>query len=119
MNTKSEIKPLEGHETEKKHFSLEEANRALPYISRITDDIRTSYRRAVTLQEQLDQPVPEDDVQPLRNEYDDTISRLNRYVDELHDVGVELKDYEVGLVDFPSTYEGREILLCWKSGEDH
>ena len=119
MNAKSDIQPLEPQAPERKYFTLDQANRALPYISRITDDIRQSYRRAVSLQEQLDQPVPEDDVDLLRDEYEQTIGRLNRYVDELHDVGVELKDYEVGLVDFPSTHEGREILLCWKSGEDH
>jgi hypothetical protein len=119
MNAKPDIQPVEAVEAERRRFTLEEANRALPYVSRVTEDIRHSYRRAVALQEQLDQPVPDDDIDLLRDEYEQTIGRLNRYVDELHDVGVELKDYEVGLVDFPSTHEGREIFLCWKSGEDH
>lgn len=119
MNAKSDIQPVVVPEPERKYFTLDEANKALPYISRIAEDIRQSYRRAVNLQEQLDQPVPEDDVDLLRDDYEETIGRLNRYVDELHDVGVELKDYEVGLVDFPALHDGREICLCWKTGEEH
>lgn len=119
MNARPETQPAATSEPDRKYFSLDQANRALPYISRITEDIRRCYRRAVGLQEKLDQPVPEDDIGLLREDYEDTIGHLNRYVDELHDVGVELKDYEVGLVDFPALHEGREIFFCWKSGEDH
>ena len=35
----------------------------------------------------------------------------------LEDAGVELKDVDRGLVDFPSVHEGRAILLCWLEGE--
>jgi hypothetical protein len=40
--------------------------------------------------------------------------------DELENVralGGEVKDIELGLVDFPGVREGEEILLCWKLGE--
>jgi hypothetical protein len=50
-------------------------------------------------------------------EYEQAMDRLSQLVDELHRVGVELKDFEKGLVDFPAWHEGREILLCWKQGE--
>jgi hypothetical protein len=36
----------------------------------------------------------------------------------LHLVGVELKDFERGLVDFPALHQDREVLLCWHRGED-
>ena len=36
---------------------------------------------------------------------------------ELHDLGVELKDYSRGLVDFPSMRGERVVLLCWQLGE--
>jgi len=39
-------------------------------------------------------------------------------VDELGSIGVELKDYESGLIDFPGRHQGRDIYLCWKLGED-
>jgi hypothetical protein len=32
--------------------------------------------------------------------------------------GVELKDIDSGLVDFPGRIDGQEVLLCWKQGED-
>ena len=43
--------------------------------------------------------------------------RMQTYVDELHDIGCELKDFAIGLVDFIGSHEGREICLCWKLGE--
>lgn len=36
---------------------------------------------------------------------------------ELEALGVQLKDYERGLLDFPSMREGRVVLLCWQLGE--
>ncbi len=36
---------------------------------------------------------------------------------ELDTLGVQLKDFERGLVDFPSLREGRVVLLCWQLGE--
>jgi hypothetical protein len=32
--------------------------------------------------------------------------------------GVELKDIDIGLVDFPAVLNGREVLLCWRQGEE-
>ena len=36
---------------------------------------------------------------------------------ELKGLGVLLKDIDMGLVDFPSRRDGREIYLCWRKGE--
>ena len=36
---------------------------------------------------------------------------------EMEESGVQVKDLEKGLLDFPSTMDGQEILLCWKLGE--
>jgi hypothetical protein len=43
--------------------------------------------------------------------------RLAEYVHELNGLGIQLKDFYTGLVDFPCWMEGREVLLCWKQGE--
>lgn len=35
----------------------------------------------------------------------------------LREIGVQVKDLEVGLADFPTIYRGEEVLLCWRLGE--
>lgn len=102
----------------KKFFTVVEANRALPYVSRIMEDIRTSYSRARELEDRMDRPMPDDNTQKMQDEFDRTIEDLNRFVQELQQVGVHIKDYDLGLLDFPGEHEGREICLCWKRGED-
>jgi hypothetical protein len=39
-------------------------------------------------------------------------------VDKLEELGVVLKDVDLGLLDFPSEREGEAVLLCWHVGED-
>ena len=46
------------------------------------------------------------------------LHRLEDYVDELSEIGCELKDYQIGLIDFTGRYQGRDICLCWKLGEE-
>lgn len=43
---------------------------------------------------------------------------IGALVDELHGRGVEVKDLDLGLLDFPSEREGEVVLLCWRVGED-
>ena len=44
--------------------------------------------------------------------------QLEDYVDELSEVGCDLKDYQTGLIDFIGRHQGRDICLCWKLGEE-
>ena len=101
----------------KKYFTVEEANRALPYVARVTDDIARHYRTVIDLRRQVEQAGEDDDAAP-RREYEKAMDQLNDLIDELQQVGVELKDFEQGLIDFPAVYQDREIYLCWKRGED-
>src|SRR4051794_28427321 len=43
---------------------------------------------------------------------------LQEVIDELQLIGVELKDAETGLLDFPAVREGEDVLLCWRVGEE-
>jgi hypothetical protein len=43
---------------------------------------------------------------------------LKRAVDGLVELGVEVKDVEEGLVDFPARYRGRDVYLCYRMGEE-
>ncbi len=37
---------------------------------------------------------------------------------EIAALGVQIKDLDIGLLDFPCVVEGRIVLLCWKLGEE-
>lgn len=45
-------------------------------------------------------------------------AELRAAMAELEAVGVEVKDLDLGLVDFPALFRGREVLLCWRLGEE-
>jgi hypothetical protein len=45
-------------------------------------------------------------------------AQLAGLVEQLQGYGVQVKDLDVGLVDFPSLREGEVVLLCWHVGED-
>ncbi|MCC6680160.1 MAG: DUF2203 domain-containing protein [Phycisphaeraceae bacterium] len=102
---------------DKKYFSIEEANRALPYASRIIHDVREVYRHIVELRRNLEHTEPGDGSSRLERDYESSMDRLSSLIDELHTLGVELKDFEKGLIDFPCVYEDREICLSWRSGD--
>lgn len=101
----------------KKYFSLDEANRALPYVSKIVSEISDCYKQAVDIREGIEHARSQAQQEELQADYETSMDRLNDLLDELHLVGVELKDFEKGLLDFPAVHEGREIFLCWHRGE--
>lgn len=45
------------------------------------------------------------------------LAEINALLVQIHELGVELKDPSLGLIDFPSLREGREVYLCWRLGE--
>jgi hypothetical protein len=47
------------------------------------------------------------------------IQRIKDSVAEIHATGVQVKDLDVGLLDFPCMVDGETVLLCWKYGEEH
>jgi hypothetical protein len=38
-------------------------------------------------------------------------------VEQVHDFGCLVKDLDIGLIDFPTLFQGQEVYLCWKLGE--
>jgi hypothetical protein len=43
--------------------------------------------------------------------------RLRDAFSEIDSIGVQVKDLDIGLLDFPCEVDGRTVLLCWKLGE--
>lgn len=100
------------------YFTLEQADRSLVYIGKVVQDIRETYASIIDLRKQLEVVGQHRDTDgQLERGYERAMDRLSELVDELHTAGVELKDFEKGMIDFPAIYQNREVLLCWKAGE--
>jgi len=46
------------------------------------------------------------------------VQRAKDAVAEIHSTGVQVKDIDIGLLDFPCKVDGEVVLLCWKLGEE-
>ena len=69
----------------------------------------------------LDRPISleeRDQLDELQNQLEEKVEKMRGFQDELTQVGVLLKDYNRGLIDFPCWMDGREVYLCWHQGED-
>ena len=105
----------------KRFFTPEQANSALPLVRRIVSDIVAQYQQLEHLQkrrQKLSVQERADDVRALDTLAGQGTQRLNDLIDEIKLIGCELKDWTIGLVDFPAILDGREVYLCWKLGED-
>jgi len=50
-------------------------------------------------------------------EREKALQRVKDAIAEIDSTGVQVKDLDIGLLDFPCEVEGRTVLLCWKLGE--
>jgi len=50
-------------------------------------------------------------------EREKAIRRVKDALAEIDATGVQVKDLDIGLLDFPCKVEGETLLLCWKLGE--
>ena len=104
-----------------KLFTLQEANALLPSVKVILARIQRAHRglskyrddarKAAEAAEQggggIDDGVA----------YAVILTEMTSQMSELDALGVQLKDFERGLIDFPSLRDGRVVLLCWQMGE--
>jgi hypothetical protein len=116
---------------QKKYFTAEEANRRIPLVRAIVQDIVALYRDVSERRDRLErirkrpgsatrdeQSLYGEEVQQIEEDLDKDVSRLQDFVDELQELGAELKDPRIGLIDFLTRIDGRDAYLCWKLGED-
>jgi hypothetical protein len=104
-----------------KLFTVEEANTLLPSVRPIVKTIQRAHRRLVSFQTAA-QEAAEGAKQGgggMRQgaRYARLLVELSLRAGELETLGVQLKDYAQGLIDFPSMRDGRVVLLCWKADE--
>jgi hypothetical protein len=105
-------------------FTVDQANRTLPLVRKIVEDVVRQHRlwRETILELDLVASTASAGDPPQRAsqlERDATLlaRELDGYQRELEALGIQLKDRRLGLVDFPSEMGGRHVLLCWRLGE--
>ncbi len=115
----------------KQYFTVSEANQRLPLVRVIVDDIVILHRdlseraERIALIRKAAQPGSRDEQTVYSEELDEAEKdleldrqRLEGFIGELVELGAELKDPSIGLIDFPTLIDGREAYLCWKRGEN-
>jgi hypothetical protein len=110
----------------KTRFTLADANRTLPLVSRIVRDLVARFPawrdlvdeyELMTSRQRIDEPDPR--VAQLERQVTALAREIDGYVRELTELGAEVRvPYDSGLVDFPGTHEGRPIFFCWRLGEE-
>lgn len=113
----------------RQYFSVASANQTLPLVRAIVSDIVELYPEVRDREERLTRITrgrskgnrPDDlyseEVEQVRQDLERDVERLQGFIDELQQLGVEFKDPVLGLVDFPAKRNGEEVCLCWKLGE--
>jgi hypothetical protein len=51
------------------------------------------------------------------NSREQAAQALKQAVDRVHEFGCLVKDLDIGLIDFPTLFQGEEVYLCWRLGE--
>lgn len=102
-------------------FTAAKARRALPLVRRIVQDISGQYAKIGEIQEMLERLQrrgPIEDVQALQQRMAASSRRIQKYLIELRDIGVYLRDYQSGQVEFPSVHRGHRAMLIWQLGQE-
>ena len=109
------------------YFTREEAEALLPAIIPVLEQIRDEHRAMQQAEIELGELQAQsinnghhlhDRMTHVQRRLQQHIERQQALLSELSSFGCVLKDPEMGLIDFLSQREGREIYLCWRLGEE-
>ena len=112
---------------EKKHFTLDEANALIPVMEteiaelqklnkEFQEKINVLNKQKSSDNKQISTDQPDIFLAESKLEFIEMQARM--HVNNIEQYGVEIKDVDIGLVDFPAKLDGEDILLCWKHGEE-
>ena len=111
-----------------KTFTLEEAQSLLPVLESLLKRAMEGRRSAQTAEKDLNEVaqriyfsggirVNATSVARLRAEMESHLKRVRESIAEIDAIGVQVKDLESGLLDFPCRLDDEIVLLCWRMGE--
>ena len=105
-------------------FTVDQANRTLPLVRKIVEDVVREHRRWQEAIVELDlvsdgvhAELPDPRVAALERRIQKMARDVDSFQAELDALGIQLKDRRIGLIDFPSELDGHPMLLCWQLGE--
>lgn len=101
-----------------KIFTLDEANRLLPAAREILVKIKMlhGYLSLFRADSKLAAAAAQDGGGGMKSgsKYVNSLYEIGKLTTEIEDLGIQLKDYDRGLIDFPCMRSERLILLCWQ-----
>jgi hypothetical protein len=111
-----------------KTFTLDEAQSLLPVLDSLLKRALEGKQQAEQVEQQLGElsrriylsggmKVDVASVVRLRAEMDAHLSRVKETIAEIDSIGVQVKDLDAGLLDFPFRLDDKVVLLCWRMGE--
>jgi hypothetical protein len=112
-----------------RYFTVDQANALLPRVERHLRDAlfaREEYQKAeeafVEIQRGIlmagGSVVDREKVTKIVAKKGASAVILQREMELMDALGVQVKDLEIGLIDFPTRFRGQEVLLCWQFGEE-
>jgi hypothetical protein len=103
-----------------RHYSLEEANAALPDLGEMLERLRDARSRLSDEEARsaLAEAGPTNGGGAPARVVSSGFFDVRDVLGELREREIVLRDLDKGLVDFPSLRDGEEIYLCWAEGED-
>ncbi len=123
----SQASALKGRKRMAHYFTREEAEALLPQISVVLRKIQERRKTMQQSEEELGALHAlamgnghhlHERISKLQKDLAEHIQALQVFINELNDFGCELKDPNIGLIDFLSLRNGREVYLCWHLGEE-
>lgn len=102
-------------------FTLSEARNLIPRLRKLLSRVRTERDLLLDMRVEIDLAREKAEFgggSPSGPRYLKHMIRFSEAVQEIEYLGVHIKDFRMGLVDFPYEHEGRIVYLCWKPDED-
>ena len=104
-----------------KLFSIEEANALLPSVRPLVISLQRSHRKLISFRGAAKRAAEGAESggggMSRGGQYARLLIELSIHANRLEELGVQIKDYTQGLIDFPCMRDGRVVLLCWKADE--